>query len=327
MQLPLDLREAISRMLEGVSRTALAERAQRISDLYRGGGASAVALRDEMDALAYTVARLPATYAAVRHVLGRIEERCPEFRPGSVLDLGSGPGTASWAAVDAWPEIESITQVDSNPALMELGRKLAESALPPTLRGARQTIADIARDSERTEPFDFVILSYALAELSQRQIEAALSRALRDCAGVLALVEPGTPAGYKRILRARDQLRALGARILAPCPHELACPLAAGDWCHFAQRVSRTRDHMLLKGAELAYEDEKFSYLVAVREALFRPAEASRILAQPKLTRAGVALKLCTLDGRCESASIARRDKEAFKRAKKIEWGDEVRFG
>jgi ribosomal protein RSM22 (predicted rRNA methylase) len=324
MQLPAELREAISRMLEGVSRIALGERAHRISELYRGGGTSAAAVRDEMDSLAYVVTRLPATYAAARHVLQRLQERCPGFKPRSVLDLGSGPGTASWAVVDAWPEIEAITQVDSHPALLELGRKLSELAPYGALRCAKQFSADIARNTGADTPSELVILSYSLAELAPNEIEHALSDAWQHCTGALAIVEPGTPAGYRRILLARDCLRALSAKILAPCPHEGACPLIAGDWCHFAQRVSRTHDHMFVKDAELAYEDEKFSYLVVVREPLFRPSEKSRILAQPQINKAGFSAKLCTLEGRCELVSIGRRDAQAFKQVRKLDWGDEL---
>ncbi|HUH62622.1 MAG TPA: small ribosomal subunit Rsm22 family protein [Terracidiphilus sp.] len=326
MEFPPELREAISRMLEGVSRTALGERAQRISELYRGGGGSAVAIRDEMDALAYVVTRLPATYGAIRQVLQRLQERCAEFRPRNILDLGCGPGTASWASVHAWPEIESIAQVDSNGALLELGRKLARTASAKALRGADQVTDDISWISGTSRTFEFVILSYTLAELAQHQIESALNHAWLRCAGALAIVEPGTPAGYTRILLARDQLRALRARMLAPCPHELACPLAASDWCHFAQRVSRTRDHIFLKGAELPYEDEKFAYLIVVREPLFRPAEKSRILARPEINKAGFTSKLCTLEGQCELVSIGRRDAQVFKRARKLVWGDELQL-
>ena len=37
-----------------------------------------------------------------------------------------------------------------------------------------------------------------------------------------------------------------GAAILAPCPHAQACPLVEPDWCHFVQRLPRSRDHRLL---------------------------------------------------------------------------------
>ena len=324
MQLPADLREAISHTLEGVSRASLRERASRISDLYRSGGGSAIAVRDEADALAYTVSRLPATYAAVRHVLRRLQERCPEFRPRSVLDLGSGPGTASWAAVEAFPQIETIAQIDSNQALLNLGKRLSELPLPSPLRNALRINSDIARQIGDSCSAALVILSYVLAELVPSAMEAALSSAWKQCTGALVIIEPGTPSGYERVLRARKFATAREARILAPCPHEHECPLVPPDWCHFVQRISRSRDHMVVKSAELPYEDEKFSYLIVVREHLFRPAEKDRILARPEVGRAGFTGRACTRDGSAELVTISRRDKQNFTRAKRKDWGDEL---
>ena len=322
MQLPVELRDAIARTLEGVSRKGLAERAERVSDLYRRGGGSALAIRDEADALAYVVTRMPATYGAVRNVLERLRERCAEFAPRSILDLGAGPGTASWAAVDAWPEIESVTQADHNLALLRLGGALAASSSSPALRDARQVSADIAAALPPASVADLVVAGYTLAELDRTQSGSLIAAAWEQCAGALILVEPGTPGGYRRILQARELLLARGARVAAPCPHELACPLSAGDWCHFPQRIARSRDHMLLKHAGVPYEDEKFSYLAAVREAIFDPATADRVLAQPRLAGAGLGMKLCRRDGTAGLVQIAKRDAQAFHRAKKTNWGD-----
>lgn len=324
MQLPAELREAIAQKLEGVSRHALAERARRISEHYRGGGASVAVVRDEMDALAYAVSRMPATYAAARNVLERLKERCPEFAPRDALDLGAGPGTASWAAQDAWPEIERIAQIDANHVLLQVGKVLAQSSSCKARREAEQTRQGLSDAMRSDLSAELVILSYTLAEVAAREIEAVVCGAWRACKGALVIVEPGTPAGYERILRARDLLKAEGARIAAPCPHELACPLTPPDWCHFAQRIARSRDHMLLKSAELPYEDERFSYLVAVREELFHPAEGSRVLARPDVNRAGITMQLCRIDGRCEVAEIGKRDREAYRIAKKKDWGDEL---
>ena len=89
----------------------------------------------------------------------------------------------------------------------------------------------------------------------------------------LLIVEPGTPAGYARILALRAQLIASGAHVAAPCPHDGTCPLTAPDWCHFTQRLPRSRAHKQLKGAELPFEDEKFTYVALTRAPV---AHASR---------------------------------------------------
>jgi len=323
MQLPAELRAATAQALEGVSRTELARRAERMSELYRGGGMSAAAVRDETDALAYAVSRMPATFAAVRNVFARLQERCPEFDPRSMLDLGAGPGTASWAASEAWPAIETVTQVDSNPGLTTLGAKLAEASLSRALRTARRESADLAKQDFPGLGADLVILAYTVGEIAPHASIGALGAAWSACSEALVIVEPGTPKGFEGILRARDLLLGEGARIVAPCPHERACPLAAPDWCHFAQRVARTRDHMLLKSAELPWEDEKFSYIIAVREDVFTAPEKGRILAQPEAGKAAVQVKLCKRDGTAALVQIARRDAHAFKQARKKNWGDE----
>ena len=140
--------------------------------------------------------------------------------------------------------------------------------------------------------------------------------------GLLALVEPGTPAGYARLLSARDALIGAGATILAPCPHHAACPLTAPDWCHFSVRLPRSRDHRLAKGAEVPFEDEKFAYLLAARPSLAAEARTPRVLARPKAGKPGIDLKLCTEAGAVERRFVPRRDKPAHAVARRLDWGD-----
>ena len=137
----------------------------------------------------------------------------------------------------------------------------------------------------------------------------------------LVVVEPGTPAGYARIIALRAQLIAAGAHVAAPCPHDGSCPLAAPDWCHFTQRLQRSRAHKQLKAAELPYEDEKFSYVALTRAAVER--RPARVLAQPKVTKIAVTAKLCT-DGGVLPATVPRRDKAGYSRFRKFDWGDAI---
>src|SRR5690606_23485222 len=102
--------------------------------------------------------------------------------------------------------------------------------------------------------------------------------------------------------------------------------LPGSDWCHFSVRLDRSRQHRLMKGASLAYEDEKFSYLVAGRpEVVARPA-AARVIAPPVASKHSIALRLCTGDG-VEDVAIAKRDAEAFRRVRRLRWGDAAAEG
>jgi ribosomal protein RSM22 (predicted rRNA methylase) len=140
-------------------------------------------------------------------------------------------------------------------------------------------------------------------------------------AQALVVIEPGTPTGYSRILEIRRQLIDAGAHVAAPCPHERDCPLVAPDWCHFAQRLPRSRDHLQVKGASVPFEDEKFSYVVLTRSPP-RGIDA-RLLAPPKVTKSAVTAKLCTAQG-VVTDSAARRDGDAYRRRKSWRWGDQV---
>jgi ribosomal protein RSM22 (predicted rRNA methylase) len=322
MQIPAELRVVLDACLEGVPRAELMQRAERISSLYRDRTGSAVAVRDETDALTYAITRSPATYGAVRNVLQQLAERNHAFNPMTALDLGSGAGAASWAVCDAWPQIGAITQIDCNGPLFALNAKLAGNAQSEALRRANRVTADVTRALD-ADAAELVVLSYVLAEMTDAQVQAVLKHAWERCTGAMVVVEPGTPLGYKKILAARRFALENGGRILAPCPHEEACPLVAPDWCHFAQRVERSRDHRMVKGAGLPYEDEKFSYVIAVREAMFVPAGAARILARPVEDRAAVTVKLCRTDGSAGEATVLRRAKQEYKKAKKSGWGGE----
>jgi ribosomal protein RSM22 (predicted rRNA methylase) len=119
----------------------------------------------------------------------------------------------------------------------------------------------------------------------------------------------------------RAQLIALGAHVAAPCPHDGECPLVAPDWCHFAQRLPRSRAHKTLKGAELPFEDEKFAYVALTRDPVAR--QPARVLAQPQVGKVEVTAKLCTSGG-LAIAKIPRRAKADYARARRWRWGDAV---
>jgi ribosomal protein RSM22 (predicted rRNA methylase) len=78
---------------------------------------------------------------------------------------------------------------------------------------------------------------------------------------------------------------------------------------------------MALKGAELPFEDEKFSYVVLTRTPAKRPR--GRVLAPPDVGKVAVTAKLCTRDG-LVIASAPRRAKADYAAARRWRWGDAV---
>ena len=314
------MRAALDRALEGVSRTDLAARAARTSLAYRAGRPSSDVIRDPADALAYALTRLPATYAACVRAFEEAARAAPGFRPATLLDAGVGPGAASWAAVETWPGLTGATWLDANGAFLDLAATLAEGG-PAALGAARALRGDLAGQGGWPRA-DLVVASYALAEIAPDRQGSVVDELWASSTGLLALIEPGTPAGHDRLLKARDRLLAQGAQLAAPCPHPRACPLVAPDWCHFSVRLPRSRDHRLAKGADAPFEDEKFSFLVAARPDVTLVPAGSRILAPPRSGKPGLQFKLCTRQGDCEQRLVAKRDKTAFALARRLDWGD-----
>lgn len=317
--LPPSISAALQQKLENVSRAALRASAQAISERYRAGGSSDI-IRSEFDALAYAVVRMPATYAAVRAALAWTDEIIPDFAPRTVLDVGAGPGTASWAACDAWPSLQRATLVDRNAHLLALARQLHERTASPLELTA--TEADVTA-LDGSLGADMILASYALTELAPTKWQSVLAQLWKLAGQLLVIVEPGTMAGFKRVLQYRDFLLGAGARIVAPCSHEGPCPLAeSARWCHFSARLPRLRDHLLAKGADVPFEDEKFSYLIAGKN-FGDLNRGRRILASPRVSKASVALTLCAPETP-EDYVVDRRSKDAYRAAKRCGWGDAI---
>jgi ribosomal protein RSM22 (predicted rRNA methylase) len=313
--LPAELKAALEHKLHGLARSDAAARAERISQSYRSGGTSAP-ITTEADALAYAGARMPATYAAVTATLNALRAVRPDFAPATLLDVGAGPGTASWAAAQAFEALQAFTLLDANPALRALALGLAEHS---RLAAMHYQLGDAGKLLEAAPKSALVIASYVVNELGKPERDRIADALWHKTTDTLLVVEPGTPAGYARIVALRARLIGQGAQVIAPCPHEHACPLTAPDWCHFVQRLPRSKLHQQLKGADVPYEDEKFSYVALTRSPL--PPRPARVLTQPEQTKAAITAKLCTPEG-LRVAVAARRDKPAYARFRRLAWGD-----
>jgi ribosomal protein RSM22 (predicted rRNA methylase) len=290
-----------------------------MSQSYRAGSPSRAAIRSADDALAYAFTRMPATYAATSAVLAAVREACPDFAPRTLVDAGAGPGSAALAAAQAFATLGKSLLIDDNQHLRALGLMLAEraAATPTTASLDGDLLAALAI----TAPADLVIASYVIGEVSPRLLGRVADALWKATGDILTVIEPGTPAGFARIRTLRAHLIDRGAHVVAPCPHDRPCPIVDPDWCHFAQRLPRSRSHRQVKGASLAFEDEKFSYVALARTR--RPATGARVLARPHAGKGDVSAKLCTTQG-IVTATAGRRDRERYAAHKRWRWGDWV---
>jgi ribosomal protein RSM22 (predicted rRNA methylase) len=336
------LSAAIQSGLSGAGIPSLTAGVQRLMTAYRSGEVPMTpVMASRADAAAYAAYRMPATAAATAFALEQTGLSLPGWAPATLLDFGAGTGGAAWAAASVLPSIGAMTLLEQSADAIRLGTViLAESSVGPLQSaswrhwrltgsgsaGSALPSADLpAGDSSAAglPAADLATAAYVLGELAPPQQTALVSVAAR-CAPAVMLVEPGTPAGHHRILAARAQLLAAGYLIAAPCPHQLGCPLdMAGDWCHFGARLPRSALHRQVKGAELAHEDEKFSYVAAVRPDVGLPElPAGRVVRRPQQRKGLVTLELCARDGCSRRELVSKSKGEAYRRARKTSWGD-----
>jgi ribosomal protein RSM22 (predicted rRNA methylase) len=321
------LTDAVQAGLAGAGIPSLTAGVRRLMAAYRSGEAPAApVLASRADAAAYAAYRMPATAAATAAAMRQVQAALPGWAPRSLLDFGAGTGGAAWAAVDELASIGRVRLLEQSADAIRLGQAiLAESAAEP-LRSATWQRWQLGPGDGPAAPAagaDLATAAYLLGELSDQQ-QASLVDLAAAAAPAVLLVEPGTPAGHRRILAARTQLMDAGWLVAAPCPHQLGCPLqTAGDWCHFGARLQRSAVHRQVKGAELSYEDEKFSYVAAVRPDFARPDRPEgRVVRRPQQRKGLVFFDLCLADGSSRREQVSKSMGEVYRRARRTSWGD-----
>ena len=316
MDIPQELKEAIQDVIEGNKHANIIEQSQAISKKYRendGNGKRLVT--EQTEAIAYAISRMPSTYCAVYSVISQCLKSYDEDIK-SVLDVGAGTGAATWAVTNL-TEAEQITCLEREDEMRKIGSQLMKNNLP----NVEWKQFDLNKDEIR-ENADLVITSYVINELTESDRQNAIIKMWNTTNGILVIIEPGTPEGFKHILEARKVLLEQGANIVAPCTHNNKCPISTeNDWCSFYVRVARSGIQRQAKKGELGYEDEKFSYIAFSKKQVY--TNGARILRHPQINSGYVKVKLCTQNG-IEEKTFSKKDKEVYKKIRKLNAGEVI---
>ena len=124
--LPEPITAAINTILSRSSPYELSSAAKKIHQRYmeREKGNSGAFVQSPIDMQAYVALRSPATYAQITGAFSQIQERIPEWKPKTMLDLGCGPGTGTWSAKTVWPSISTVECVDKENYFLSLGEEI-----------------------------------------------------------------------------------------------------------------------------------------------------------------------------------------------------------
>ena len=322
LSLPVTLEAAIGESLRALPSSQWISAARSLSERYRAEreGTPQPMARGDVAALGYAAMIMPAAYAQLSGAMRYAAERAYGWHPSTMLDIGSGPGTALWAAVERWPSLHTLVAWERESAFIGLGRRLAKSSDNPAVVGARWEQVTLGNQVPRgTASYDLVVLGHVLNELTEPLQREVVTLAWERCAGVLLIVEPGTSAAFPVVRQAREQLIEVGAQTLAPCVHDKPCPLE-GDWCHFPQKLHRPAYQRRAKEGTAGWEESKFSYAAMSRFAPGTPLWG-RLIHQPHSGKAGVEVTVSSRDG-IVRPYVSRRNRPLFKALSDLVWGD-----
>ncbi|MGR3173339.1 MAG: small ribosomal subunit Rsm22 family protein [Candidatus Scalindua sp.] len=248
----------------------------------------------------------------------------------SVVDFGGGPGTFLFA-LSKFKTLSKYTNVEQSDAFIGVMNVLVEEFLSSSIPHVHvDSISGnyLELESQKIPANDLCVFSYTFCEGDNSL--AGLS-GLVENSKMFLIIEPGTPSGFNNIIQARDKLIEEGFSAIAPCTASNGfCPLrdSNSDWCHFIERLDRSRVQKHLIKGELGYEDEKYSYLLMSKYPIHSPArlrrsggDGKRIISRPDITKYSVSFDVCSeKDGHIVVKK--RENKGKFKIMKKSIRGD-----
>ncbi len=308
--IPKSLLDQVESFLEKVPFKTQKTIYDRISKRYRTGQDRALQSKEE--AIIYSIARLPATYAVGQNVLDSLKGLYPLENLKTFLDLGAGVGPSRWLIEEALPSIKTLTLLERNSHMYEVGN-LLKHPLGSFILADYQT-------TKALSPHDVTFLSYTLSEIPKNERNLVLSKFWSLTNQVIILIEPGTPEGFQVIKEARSHLIERGGFVLAPCGHEATCPMSSQDWCHFSCRLDRSKAHQYIKNGIRSFEDEKFSYLIVTKEKAPKHLP-QRIIRPPLHPKGQTVLDLCTSQGIKRLTLTSAKD-PLYKQHRHLLWGE-----
>lgn len=272
----------------------------------------------------------PSSREATNEAPRSMPSASPELGPPgqnalTVFDWGCGSGVAGRRVVELLgaENVARLVLHDHSSLAIEFAEHRARKSFPSL------TVERASYRVLQEGPIDVLVVSHVLNELDD--IGRAELTGLLARAQTVLWVEPGTHEVSRALVGWREQARAAGFNVVAPCPHANACGLLAvgreRDWCHFfaAPPPEIFANSEWVKFGQRAGIDLRslpYSFLVLDRRADFaghRPSlpDASRILGEPRVYKGYAKIFNCSARGVEELMLQQRADKELFKSLKR----------
>lgn len=272
----------------------------------------------EINSMAYLAGFVLTNATKTVACLKQVRHLLPSEGAISVLDIGSGPGTAVFAASSLLLDRSvNFTGVEKTPGILKEAKRL-EGILPDN-----HSVEWIAGNINniRDRKFDVAIAANVINELEiGKQFKTC--KEILSRSKILIIIDPALKQTSRQLMALRDEfLNESSARVAAPCTHQAPCPMLADnerDWCHFYIEWKRPKlveaidratglDHRYLKMSYLIL-GEVDRNLYPSQPPLTKGRSLFRVVSSPLHSKGKLELVVC---GNGELKRVRRLDKNA----------------
>jgi len=304
-------------------------------------------LEERIYLAAYLTYFMPVNLSKIQILLGEspadMFAKAPKER-FAVLDVGSGPGTASLAVLDWFHRHHessagtlSVVALDASGSALRHAEKLWDIyRRTAAITGARLRSheADLERafsgpmgnEVRAAGPYDLIILANCLNEMflgcrdpiDHRATLVTELLSLLTPLGTVMIVEPALRETSRALHQVRDRLlQENRCSIYSPCLHELNCPalIHADDWCH-EERSWNPPSHIQAIDDKVGFIKDalKFSYLLLRKDGhtiVDRDLNVFRIVSELRELKGDTRAWVCNELGRSEIGRLDRAESES----------------
>lgn len=183
------------------------------------------------ETFAYIASQMPFLLAPLQNVFAEIARRIPGFAPKSMLDFGSGPGTAIFAAHNHWnTSLKDIMAVDVSQSMLDVSSELIRS-FSCDLADHVQWRRYMAMNPNRPK-YNLVVASAVLSELPDDNLrQQSVDHLWQQCDGILVLIDRGNAEGFRIIRNARDWL--IESAKKSDAPLHIVAPVTIVSMIHY----------------------------------------------------------------------------------------------
>lgn len=286
--------------------------------------------------LSYLCNGFISSYSMLTRAFAETNFKIKDFKPVSVLDFGSGPGTGALVADDFYGDtLKDYTLVDTSVYM----NKIAEQMLS-SIKGRLNYWNNIVELTKKNDKYDLIVASQIFSELPSCLTKQAALDILYSIIkyiidqlnenGLMIIVEPGTYYGSHTVISAREYLRNYASIvtkttpfIIAPCLHQEVCPFYNSNnkrYCYYLQQSppppNLTKSHQRSTASRLSYVSlTKLPGGLKSLSTIIRK-DCHRILGHPLKRHNHVIIDSCNADGTFGRTIYTKgnvEDKEKYK--------------